>query len=89
MKRTTRGALVALAILFFAATSSSAQIQANGDCVQAKTWHLQQAMKLNLVREQEYHLAAADAADKLSTMGGAPCTGWKDWAMGRASISEP
>jgi hypothetical protein len=70
-------------------SSSTAQIQANGECVQAKTWHLQQAMKLSLQQQQEYHLGAADAADQLSTMGGSPCAGWKDWASGRSGPVEP
>jgi hypothetical protein len=81
--------ILAVAVGVVLLSSSSAQIQANGECVQAKTWHLQQAMKLTLQKQQDFHLGAADAADKLSTMGGTPCAGWKDWANGRAGPVDP
>lgn len=80
------GAVVLAVVL---TSSSTAQIQANAECIQAKTWHLQQAMKITLQQQQDFHLGAADAADQLSTMGGAPCTGWKDWANGRAGPVDP
>jgi hypothetical protein len=87
----TQTALIMLALLAVVAVSSStdAQIQPNGECVAAQTWHLQQAMKVSITTEQDYHLKAAQAAKDLSTMGGSPCAGWKDWALGRAALSEP
>lgn len=77
--------VMALAVLaaVLASSSSSAQIN-NSDCQAARTWHLQQAMKLDEVSLQEYHLAAADAAGQLATMTGGSCSGWQQWAAGSA-----
>lgn len=73
--------LVLLAsLLAFVALSSStttAQIQ-NQDCVNARIWHLQQAMKVG--QDHDYHLDAASAASQLSTMAGSPCQNWQKWA---------
>jgi hypothetical protein len=80
---------IGILLLVIMTSSSTAQIQPNTDCVSAKTWHLQQAMKITLQSQQEYHILAAQAAGELSTMGGAPCVGWKDWAAGRTGPSEP
>lgn len=87
--RKTVLAFLGLGIAILAATGGSAQIQANADCVAAQTWHLQQAMKVNLQNEQEYHLGAAEAADQLSNMGGAPCANWKGWADGSIGSVAP
>lgn len=85
LKLVVIGSLLAVVLL----STGTAQIQPNTDCVAARTWHLQQAMKSNLANEQDYHIGAADAANQLSTMSGTPCAGWKDWAMSRAGVSEP
>jgi len=79
-RRLLLAGLVLLVVIVSA--PGEAQIQPNADCVAAKTWHLQQAMKLNLEDQQAYHLGAADAAGQLSTVGGAPCLDWKRWANG-------
>jgi len=81
--------MAGLVLLVVVTSSSTAQIQPNSECILAKTWHLQQAMKVNLAQEQDFHLGAADAANQLSTMGGSPCAGWKDWAAGRGASAGP
>ena len=90
-KLAIRRILVAVALLaaVLLSSSSTAQIQSNGECVQAKTWHLQQAMKSSLAKAQDYHLGAAQAADELSTMGGQPCVGWQSWAKGDTGYTVP
>lgn len=71
-----------------AMSASSAQIQ-NSECLAARTWHLQQSMKLDNLDLQEYHLNAAEAASQLANFGGSPCVGWKQWADGSAPWSQP
>lgn len=77
-KRLTISALVIITLLI--SMPAESQIQ-NTECTNARVWHLQQAMKINLLNQQDYHLGAAQAADELSTMGGQPCAAWKDWAV--------
>lgn len=81
--------LIALALLLALSVTGGAQIQSNSECVAAKTWHLQQAMKVTLAGDQAYHLGAAQAADELGSLAGSPCSGWKDWATGRSAAVEP
>lgn len=80
-------AFVLLAIL--SASPSDAQVAPNTDCMAAKTWHLQQALKISLRPQQDYHLGAADAAGQLSSLAGEPCAGWKIWASGNVGWSQP
>lgn len=81
-RKTVMLVLAAVLAAVVLSSSSSAQVTGNAECVLAKTWHLQQAMKVSLVSQQEYHVNAAAAADELSTMGAQPCAGWKEWANG-------
>lgn len=85
MKRLILTATALLLVMLVA--SSTAQINPDAECVSAQRWHLQQAMKANMAVEQGFHLGAADAAKQLSTMGGQPCSGWKEWAMGRGTFA--
>lgn len=89
MKPQTRLLLAALVLTALLTGSGSAQISGNTDCNAAKAWHLQQAMKINLAQEQDYHLGAADAAGQLASMSGSPCAMWKQWADGREGWVAP
>lgn len=78
-------ATVLLALVVVSPTN--AQIS-NTDCTNAKVWHYQQAMKILLVQDQDYHIKAAQAADALSSTPGA-CSDWRNMASGASGIAAP
>lgn len=75
------GLTLAFCIIAAAISTGSGTSQINNsECVQAQTWHLQQALHWRTSGQpghQDWHLGAAAAAEKLATMSGSPCGGWK------------
>ena len=77
-----------LAVVLLLSSSTTAQLN-DSDCLAAQKWHLQQAMKLSLVNNQDYHLGAAEAARQLSLMSNSPCAGWRGWVEGKEAWTAP